>query len=184
MCNYGHKIGLTYVGGCCRRHRPRTKNNGSLPGCRYELFITAGGVKGKASWWEYRKHKYIKTIWDYKVINVAPRTNDHNCLMPNHPFQTQLYEQVLFSFMAFLLLRQNSVSGQRTQIQVPAAQPVGCHWPFLTICWTYSFFPSLHLKELDQENTSWRFFLLSHSQIVGTVLLLSGKLCLTHPNHN
>lgn len=25
-------------------------------------FITAGGMKGKASWWEYRKHKYIKTI--------------------------------------------------------------------------------------------------------------------------
>lgn len=57
-------------------------------------FSTARGMKGKASWWGDRINKYIKTIWDDKVINVAPRTNDHNCLMPNHPFHTQFMNKL------------------------------------------------------------------------------------------
>lgn len=147
-------------------------------------FITAWGMKGKASWWGDGRNKYIKTIWDYKVINVAPRTNDHNCLMPNHPFHTQFYEQASLPFTAFLLLRQTGavVRGPNSRYKIHKLWGATGH--FKPSVAATAFFLLSTWKKLIKETPAGGFFLLSHSQTVGTVLLLSGKLCLTHPNCN
>lgn len=86
--------------------------------------------------------------------------------------------------MAFLLLRRAVAVGRGPSSRYQIHKRWDATGHFKPSVAPAAFLPSFHLKEADQENTSWRFFLLSHSQAVGTVLLLPGKLCLTHPNHN
>lgn len=96
---------------------------------------------------------------------MAPRTNDHNCLMPNHPFHTQFYEQALFPFRAFLLSKQTvaEVEGPNLRYQIQGCTSCGIPLAVLNHLLHLQLFSSLHLSKADQENTSWRFFLLSHS---------------------
>ena len=114
---------------------------------------------------------------------MAPRTNDHNCLMPNHPFHTQLYEQALFPFMAFLLLRQTVavVRGPNSRYQIHQLWDATGH--FNPSVAPTAFFLLFTWKKLIKKTPAGGFF-SSHIVSVGTVLLLLGKLCLTHPNHN
>lgn len=123
---------------------------------------------------------------------MAPETNDHNCLMPNHPFHTHFYERALFSFTAFLLSRQAVVRGTcpryQTQGHTSCGIPLGTVNNLLHI----ELFLSLHLKEADPENTNSRIFLFSHSQTMDAVccclgnyislILISRKLTLFSPH--
>lgn len=109
------------------------------------------------------------------MINTAPETNDHNCLMPNHPFHTHFYERALFSFTAFLLSRQVVVRGTcpryQTQGHTSCGIPLGTVNNLLHI----ELFLSLHLKEADPENTNSRIFLFSHSQTMDAVCCCLGN---------